>query len=84
MPCLLFSRFVEAEELCSPWRERWKESGGKLYDGRMIALRNDPIWRKISRFGSPVPPFDFNSGMGLEEVNRFEAEALGVELPEDT
>lgn len=66
-----------------PWRERWKEAGGKLYDGRMIALRNDPIWRKISRFGSPVPPFDFNSGMGLEEVNRFEAEALGVELPSD-
>lgn len=59
------------------------EAGGKLYDGRMIALRNDPIWRGISRFGSPVPPFDFNSGMGLEEVNRFEAEALGVELPED-
>ena len=81
-PCLELIR-VSQRMVPRPWRERWKEAGGKLYDGRMIALRNDPIWRKISRFGSPVPPFDFNSGMGLEEVNRFEAEALGVELPSD-
>ncbi|MBR5623237.1 MAG: hypothetical protein IKW49_08645 [Opitutales bacterium] len=81
-PCLELIR-VSQRMVPRDWRARWKEAGGKLYDGRMIALRNDPIWRKISRFGSPVPPFDFNSGMGLEEVNRFEAEALGVELPED-
>ena len=81
-PCLELIR-VSQRMVPRPWRDRWKEAGGKLYDGRMIALRNDPIWRKISRFGSPVPPFDFNSGMGLEEVNRFEAEGLGVELPED-
>ena len=81
-PCLELIR-VSERMVPRDWRARWKEAGGKLYDGRMIALRNDPIWRKISRFGSPVPPFDFNSGMGLEEVNRFEAEALGVELPSD-
>ena len=81
-PCLELIR-VSQRMVPRPWRERWKEAGGKLYDGRMIALRNDPIWRKISRFGSPVPPFDFNSGMGLEEVNRFEAEGLGIQLPEE-
>lgn len=81
-PCLELIR-VSQRMVPRPWRERWKEAGGKLYDGRMIALRNDPIWRKISRFGSPVPPFDFNSGMGLEEVDRFEAEGLGIQLPED-
>lgn len=81
-PCLELIR-VSERIVPRDWRARWKEAGGKLYDGRMIALRNDPIWRKISRFGSPVPPFDFNSGMGLEEVDRFEAEALGVELPSD-
>jgi hypothetical protein len=63
------------------WRERWIDAGGKLYAGRMIALRDDPIWRKISRFGSPTPPFDFNSGMGLEEVSRTEAERLGLIKP---
>lgn len=81
-PCLELIR-VSQRMVPRDWRERWKEAGGKLYDGRMIALRNDPIWRKISRFGSPVPPFDFNSGMGLEEVDRFEAEGLGIQLPED-
>ena len=81
-PCLELIR-VSPRDNPRNWKARWTEAGGKLYDGRMVALRNDPIWRRISRFGSPVPPFDFNSGMGLEEVNRFEAEALGVELPED-
>lgn len=74
----------ERREVPRDWRARWTEAGGKLYGGRrMIALRGDPIWRKISRFGSPVPPFDFNSGMGLEELNRFEAEKLGLKLPEE-
>lgn len=81
-PCLELIR-VSPRDNPRNWKARWTEAGGKLYDGRMVALRNDPIWRRISRFGSPVPPFDFNSGMGLEEVNRFEAEALGVELPEE-
>ena len=81
-PCLELIR-VSTRDNPRNWKARWTEAGGKLYDGRMVALRNDPIWRRISRFGSPVPPFDFNSGMGLEEVNRFEAEALGVELPEE-
>lgn len=47
----------------------------------MIALRDDPVWRKISRFGSPTPPFDFNSGMGLSEISITEAERLGVIKP---
>lgn len=81
-PCLELIR-VSPRDNPRNWKARWTEAGGKLYDGRMVALRNDPIWRRISRFGSPVPPFDFNSGMGLEEVNRFEAEGLGIELPED-
>lgn len=36
------------------------------------------IWIAISRFGTPWPPFDFNSGMGIEEVDREEAEQLGL------
>lgn len=64
------------------WQRRWVDAGGELYaGGRMIALKTDPIWVAISRFGRPYPPFDYNSGMGLEEIDREEAEALGLIQP---
>ena len=40
------------------WATRWKNAGGQFYNGRMIALRDDPIWERISVFGNPFPPFD--------------------------
>jgi hypothetical protein len=46
--------------------------------GRMVALKTDPIWVKISAFGLPYPPFDWGSGMGLKTVRRRAAEALGL------
>lgn len=73
----------ESRRVPRDWKARWEEAGGTLYDGRMVALRDDPIWTKISRFGSPVPPFDFNSGMGLEEVDIEEAASLGLEVPSE-
>lgn len=60
------------------WIARWQGLGGKLFAGRMIAKKNDPIWRRLSRFQTPWPPFDFNSGMGLDDIGRDEAEDLGV------
>jgi hypothetical protein len=60
------------------WLTRWREAGGTTHDGRMIAPKTSPVWVKISRFGNPYPPFDFNSGMGVEEIGRDEAEALGL------
>ncbi len=60
------------------WKLRWQASGGKLYNGRMIAEINSPIWKNISRFDLPYPPFDFNSGMGVMPVRRDEAIKLGV------
>lgn len=60
------------------WRARWSEAGGKLINGRMVARKNAPIWSNISRFGSPYPPFDFNSGMDVADVDRKEAMALGL------
>lgn len=60
------------------WSERWIENGGQFYGNRMIALRNDPIWTAISRFGKPWPPFDFNSGMGVESVDRDTAIKAGL------
>lgn len=63
------------------WSERFDEAGGTLRDGRMVALKNDPVWTKISRFGTPWPPFDYGSGMGLRDVSREDAEALGLLSP---
>ena len=61
------------------WRARWKAQGGKFYgDYRMAALKTDPVWAAISRFGQPWPPFDFGSGMGLRDIGYEEAVELGI------
>ena len=65
------------------WPERWAEAGGQTPGGRMIALKTDPIWTAISRFGEPYPPFDYGSGMGLRDIGREEAEKLGLLGPDD-
>lgn len=69
---------VEDREQKRDWRGRWTAAGGQLYGGRMIALKSDPVWQRISRFNTPWPPFDFGSGMGVESVSREDAEQLGL------
>lgn len=66
------SRLAERQD----WPRRWTEAGGKFFEGRMIALKNSKVWINLSRFGLPYPPFDFNSGMGLIDVDRSEAVAF--------
>ena len=71
------------------WPERWAKIGGQRYDGgRMIALKNDPIWERLGdpktfddALGNPYPPFAFNSGYDVRDVSRKEAERLGVMAP---
>ncbi len=65
------------------WERRWAEAGGHFHGGRMIALKGDPVWTAISRFGTPWPPFDFNSGMGVEDIDAEEAVELGVMAEDD-
>jgi hypothetical protein len=78
IPCLELVRDEERKEE-RDWISRWRSAGGKLYGGgRMIARKDDPIWSEISEFGHPYPPFDYNSGMGVESVFRDEAEEMGV------
>jgi hypothetical protein len=60
------------------WQARWIAAGGTLINGRMIALKTDPIWIAINRFGVPYAPFDFNSGMGVMDVSRRACLALGI------
>lgn len=61
------------------WPTRWMQAGGQIFPGgRMIALKNDPIWSAISAFGNPYPVFDYNSGMWVRDVDREEAITLGL------
>lgn len=53
-------------------------------DGSHIALLTSPIWRKLSRFDLDYPPFDFNSGMGVDPVDYEEARRHGLTIPEAT
>jgi hypothetical protein len=69
------------------WPDRWalafaKVGGAGAIEDEMIALKTSPIWSKLSRFGTPWPPFDYESGMGLEDVSRDEAEAVGLLAPD--
>jgi hypothetical protein len=64
------------------WLDRWQAAGGEVYEGRMIALKDSPVWEGISRFGTPWPPFDFNSGMGVKNVGRRECLRLGLIEPD--
>ena len=66
------------------WPLRWMNAGGQFYDGgRMIALKNDPIWEEISAFGQPYPPFDYGSGMWVRDILRPEAVRLGLIEPDE-
>jgi len=64
------------------WPMRWRAAGGRIRGGRMVALKSDPVWTNLSRFGRPYPPFDYGSGMGVEDIDRGEAVELGL-LPDD-
>jgi hypothetical protein len=64
-----------------PWLVRWAREGGRTFGGRMIALKTDDVWYRISRLGDPYPPFDYNSGMRVRDVDRDEAEELGLIKP---
>ena len=86
-------RLVRIEERLHPrpswyWPSRWEQAfaavgGVGALPSQMVALKTSPIWTKLSRFGTPWPPFDYQSGMGLEDVDRDEAEALKLIAPAD-
>jgi len=88
-PCQeLYRAFDRSEH--RDWPQRWRDAGGRFFsgnggysEGRMIAVKNEPIWEEISAFGEPYPPFDFDSGMSLRDINREEAITLGLWTEQD-
>jgi hypothetical protein len=63
------------------WERRWVAAGGQVIDGRIVGLKTDPAWIKLNRFGVPWPPFDFGSTRVLMDIDRAEAEDLGLINP---
>lgn len=65
------------------WRNAWAslppEERRKAHPTEMVALVNCEIWRRLSRWGDPYPPFDYNSGMDVLPVDRESARKLGLE-----
>jgi hypothetical protein len=81
-PCWELIRVVPAR-VPRDWKARWERVGGKLYDGRMIAPKGDPIWGELgSAFEDSLdvdhPPFAFNSGMSWSEISVRTCKALNV------
>jgi hypothetical protein len=86
-PCWELVKTMQRREI-RDWPLVWHERGGTFYGtpskhypnapGRMIARKTDPIWRWISRFKTPWPPFDWGRGMRLRSMSIDEGEALGV------
>jgi hypothetical protein len=70
-------------------RPRWIIAGGRpTPDGRLIALKGDPIWGELGSSGNfddaldvDYPPFAFNSGMRWKEISRGECNAYGITGP---
>lgn len=78
------------------WVERWiaaraatTEEGSTDGTGRLVALKNHPIWQALGdgaggyrdTLGNPWFPFAFNSGMITIDVLRRDAVALGLMNP---
>lgn len=87
-PAQKFTRHRMSVKPRENWPERFAEAvSNTTSDGAdipaMAALVNHPCWVALSVFGSPYPPFDFNSGMGLDMMDRDEAEVLGLLPGED-
>ncbi len=78
---ILVYRHDHEEDEMEFWRQRWRKCGGILRRGRMIALKTNPIWKRISAFGLPYPPFAINSGVGVADVERDVCIKMGIPLP---
>jgi DNA-directed RNA polymerase subunit RPC12/RpoP len=59
-------------------KDSWVAAGGVLRSGKLIALKNDDVWRRYSVFGLPFPPYDMSDNTWVEDVNADTCERLGI------
>lgn len=76
------------------WAERWNRARAGLEEeateavssgfirGETVgyALASSDIWIRLSRFGTPYPPFDYLSGMNIAPIGAEEARAAGLDV----
>ena len=85
-PAQKLYRFMPARQP-RDWETRWENAAksvnweGVARNGEMIALTTSPIWKALSRFGQPYPPFDFGSHMSVQLVSL--EECININLVED-
>lgn len=68
------------------WEKRWRDAYDSLSAQEklkackedMVALVSCEIWSRLSVFGLPYPPFDYDSGMDVIGVPFSECEKLGL------
>ncbi|HWQ93210.1 MAG TPA: hypothetical protein VN673_16165 [Clostridia bacterium] len=60
------------------WRSEWAVSGALFYGPKMAALKTDPIWKHLSAFGLPWPPFEVGSRAGVANLIHSEAVRIGL------
>lgn len=68
------------------WAARWRQAYASLppeqqaraLSTQPVAMLDCAIWRALSRWGDPYPPFDYGSGMDVEPVDADTAAALGL------
>lgn len=84
-PAQELRRFIRPKVKERDWAARWSRAGGRFFGRRMVALKTDEVWTRLGdtslfpdALGNPYPPFAFNSGMDVQDVDRAEAEALGL------
>ena len=85
------NRLVRVQRRKQPrdWDAKWREGAERVgwkgvYRGPdKVALKTSPIWVAINRFGHYYPPFDFGSGMGVENVSIDECIRMKFIKPDD-
>jgi len=93
-PALELIRTIDPLGAPRNWVQRWIDAAEETNwegvsdptSGRMVALKNHPIWQALGdgagghddTLGNPWAPFAFNSGMRTAEVPRKEAVELGL------
>lgn len=82
-PAQEFVRVRQSRVPRDNWDARWATAAASVgYEGvsrtSKIALLNSPIWAALSVFGTPYPPFDYGSGMGVAPVRFDDAVAAGI------
>jgi hypothetical protein len=69
----------------SYWLGRWQAAGlPGPFGTDYVALKGDPGWSRLSVFGTPYPPFAWNSMRQVEDVERSLCEEYGLLQPGST